>query len=316
MTVLSLRRAFVGLACASAALLSACGSSTVESQLAPSRVIAFGDAFSVVTPGAKYSVNDGATNNWVSQFAASYGQSVAPSASGGLVYAQGNARIVNKPDAAGSSSTLTVKEQIDAFLAGKSLGSSDVVLLNGGISDIVVGMAAVTAGSMTEDQLLSVATQAGTDLGAQVRRLVSAGGQHVVVVGSYNLGVSPWANALGKSDLLRNASAKLNEAMLVSIVDLGASVLYVDAPYYFNLVHDAPNNYGMSNSTGIACTSNDPGPGIGIGANEVNSSLCTPSTIAAGVTYDQYLFADKLYFTPVANRLFGLYAYDRVHARW
>ena len=324
MTVLSLRRAFLGLACASAALLAACGSSTTESALTPSRIIAFGDAFSVVTSGASYTVNDSAVNTWVAQFASSYGLTVSPSASGGQVYAQGNARINTTPDAAGSSSTLTVKQQIDSFLASNTLGANDVVLINGGISDLVVDMAAVTAGTTTEAQMLTNAATYGQQLGAQVRRLVDAGGKHVVVVGPYNLGVSPWASALGKTDLLKSATSKLNEAMLVSVVDLGSTVLYVDAAYYFNLVSATPTGYGFLTQTTlhdsytplIACTSTDGGEGIGTGTGQVNSSRCTTSTITSGVTYDQYVFADRLYFTPLAHRLFGLYAYGKVHARW
>ncbi len=326
MTVFSLRRAVLGLACASAALLAACGSSTTESALTPTRIIAFGDAFSVVTPGASYTVNDTAINTWLGQLASSYGLGVAPVASGGYVYAQGNARINNTTDAAGSTTTKTVTQQIDTFLAsGVALGDKDIVTINAGISDLVVEMNAVTAGTEASATMLANAAQYGKDLGAQVRRLVSAGGKHVVVVGPYNLGVSPWAAALGQSALLQSATTKLNDAMLVSIVDLGANVLYLDAAYYFNLVAGTNHaNYGVANVTDLACTSVDTGAGIGTGAGQVNSALCTttPSTIAAitataaGVTYDQYLFADRLYFTPIAQRLFGLYAYSKIHTRW
>jgi len=318
MAISSLRRAFVWLACASATLLTACGSSTVESQLTPSRIIGFGDAFNVVKSGASYTVNDSAINTWLTQFASSYGKTLDTS----LVYAQGNARISATPDAAGSSSTLTVAQQVDSFLAANSLGSEDVVVINGGISDLVVEMAAVTAGTETSDTMLANAKQYGKDLGAQVRRLVNAGGKHVVVVGPYNLGVSPWATAIGQNDLLKSASSAFNEAMLVSIVDLGETVLYVDAAYYFNLVQATPSSYGLSNSTDLACTSTDSGAGIGTGTGQVNSSLCTTSTIAAitansaGTTYDLYMFADRLYVTPTVQRLFGVYAYGKVHARW
>ena len=103
---------------------------------------------------------------------------------------------------------------------------------------------------------------------------------------------------------------------LISVNDLGANALYVDAAYYFNLVHATPAGYALTNSTSLACTSTDSGAGIGTGTGEVNSSLCTTSTIASGVTYDQYMFADRLYFTPIVNRLFGVYAYGKVHSRW
>lgn len=318
MAISSLRRAFVWLACASATLLTACGSSTVESQLTPSRIIGFGDAFNVVKSGASYTVNDSAINTWLAQFASSYGQTLNTS----LVYAQGNARISATTDAAGSTSTLTVTQQIDSFLASNTLSANDVVVVNGGISDLVVEMAAVTAHTETSDTMLANAKQYGKDLGAQVRRLVNAGGKHVVVVGPYNLGVSPWATAIGQNSLLKSASSAFNEAMLVSIVDLGDTVLYVDAAYYFNLVQATPSSYGLTNSTDLACTSTDSGAGIGTGTGQVNSSLCTTSTIAAitanssGTTYDLYMFADRLYVTPAVQRLFGVYAYGKVHARW
>jgi outer membrane lipase/esterase len=61
----------------------------------------------------------------------------------------------------------------------------------------------------------------------------------------------------------------------------------------------------------------DPGPGIGIGSGQVNSNLCTPSTIAAGrEEYTTYLFADPVYPTPRGHQLFGDYAYDRIRNRF
>ena len=144
MAISSLRRALVWLACASATLLTACGSSTVESQLTPSRIIGFGDAFSVVTSGASYTVNDSATNTWLAQFAASYGKTLDTS----LVYAQGNARISATPDAAGSTSTLTVTQQAEAALLGFTTNIPDatgsVLIQNGGVMGAVSGNMAKT----------------------------------------------------------------------------------------------------------------------------------------------------------------------------
>jgi len=317
-----LRRITMLAACASVALLAGCGSS-VESALTPSRFISFGDAFSDVgniSASNKYTVNDGSVNNWTQQLAADYSRSIAPSNSGGLGYAQGNARITVTPDAAGNSTTKTVTQQIDAFLASNTLQSDDVVLINGGISDIVAEWAAMTAGTETQAQMTANVTQAAKDLGAQVQRLVSAGAKHVVVVGTYDLSGSPWAAAIGQprlNSLLSTTTVNFNNALLLSIVNLGANVLYVDAAFYFNLVTAAPAAYApLVNATGVACNSVDAGAGIGIGAGQVNSSLCTPSTIAAGVDYTTYLYADPLYFAPSAQRLFGDSAYSKVNQRW
>lgn len=309
MTVFNLRRAVLGLACASAALLAACGASSVESQLVPSRIIGFGDAFSVVTPGVSYTVNDTAINTWIGQLASSYGVKLNT----GLVYAQGNARITNPTDAAGGS-TPPIKVQIDNFLANNTLGANDLVVINGGISDIVADMAA--SGTTAN------ATQYGKDLGAQVKRLVDAGGKYVAVVGPYNLGRSPWATAIGKTAALEQASLDFNIALKVYLQtqNLATHVRYIEAEGYFNKVSsDAEfRNFGFTNKTDLACTSVDPAAGIGTGTGQVNSSLCTPSTLnpaiaTAGVTYDKYLFADRLYFTPQAQRLFGLQAYIFLH---
>ncbi len=317
MKFFSLRRAMVVAACASAALLSACGSSTVDSQVTPARFIAFGDGFADVgQSGSKYTVNDGSVNNWVVQMAGVYNKSITPSASGGLGYARANVRVVAKPDLVGSSTSLTVKEQIDAFLASNALANDDIVVVNAGASDIVAEMKALNAGSITQDQFTANVKQAGQDLATQVRRLVTAGGKHVVVVGPYNLGNSPWAIALDQRSVLTEATTAFNQAMLVAINDLGANVLYIDATYYYNLVVGTPAGYSMTNVVNVVCTSVDAGVGIGVGANEVNSSLCTTSTILSGATYDAYLYADKLYLTPNANRLFGSYAYDKLRNRW
>ncbi len=319
MSGFSLRRALAAVAaCASMALLAACGSSSTESALTPTRLISFGDAFSDLGQnGGKYTVNDNTTNHWLSQLALRYGKTITPSGAGGLGYGQASARITNTPDAAGSASTLTVTQQIDSFLAGNAIGPDDVLVLSGGIGDLIAETAAFAAGSQTRDQAVARADQAGKDLGAQARRLVAAGAQHVVVVGAYNLERTPWGQADGtRASLLRDATLALNNAFLVSAEDLGAAVLYVDAAYYFNLVANRPSDFNLNNAAVPVCTTVDAGPGIGIGAGQLNSSLCTDSTIVAGVNYSRYVFADAVYTTPIVQRLFGDYAYDRIRNRW
>ena len=317
------RRAMLACAAAATALsLASCGGGTIENKLAPKRFIVFGAAMADVgVNNTRYTVNDGSVNTWVEKAAVDYDSTltIKPSDQGGTGYARGNARIVAKPDAAGNSATLTVKEQIDAFLgAGGKIANDDVAVVNAGISDIVFQMQAVLAGSQTEAQMIANVEQAGRDMGAQARRLVEAGGTHVLVVGPYNLGKSIWATQIARGDTLTNASLRFNEALLLSMVDLGASVLYVDAQLFFNLLISNPGGNNLADAITIACNSVDPGPGIGIGigTNQVNSSLCTPATIGTGLDYNRLVFADALYFTPVANRLFGDYVQGRMRFRW
>lgn len=320
MAVNWLRRSVLAAAGVSAALLlTACGSSTIESALTPERFVAFGDGFSDVgqVGGKRYTVNDGSVNNWTQQVASSYSMALLPTSAGGTSYAQGNARITLKPDAAGQAATPTVTEQVNAFLASGGVKAGDVVLLGAGTADIVAEAAAVQGGTQTTAQMLAHLDQAGKDLGAQVVRLANAGAQHIVLAGAYNLGRSPWAIANGQVDLLTQASSKFNESLLVSLVDQGDKVLYIDTAYYFNLVTASPSSYSFDNATTAVCTSVDAGNGIGTGPGQVNSALCTPSTLLPGVANSaKYVFADNVYVTPEAQRLFGTYAYDRLHARW
>lgn len=312
-----MRRTVLVAACASAALLAACGSSTTESAITPERFIAFGDANSDVgQKGTRYTVNDGSVNNWTLQVAANYGKPLTAASAGGKSYAVGNARVKAKPDAAGNASTPTITEQIDTFLASGSFAANDVVILSGGISDVIAGMAAVQAGTQTEAAMVAAARQAGEDMAAQVRRLVAAGAKYVVVTGTYDLSKTPWAKAIRREALLTDASSRFNDGLLVGIVDLGANVLYVDSAYYVNLYTSVPANYGFNNATTPVCTSVDAANGIGIGAGQVNSALCTPSTLLAGANQASYVFADPVYLTPSAQRQFGTYAHDRLKARW
>ncbi|MBW7834268.1 MAG: GDSL family lipase [Simplicispira suum] len=312
-----MRRSVLAAACAAAALLTACGSSTTESAITPDRFVAFGDAYSDVgQKGTRYTVNDGSINNWTLQVADRYGKTLTSASAGGLSYAQGNARLAATPDAAGDASTPTIAAQVDAFLAKGSFAANDLILINGGISDLIVGLAAVQAGSQTADAFVASSRANGKLLAAQVKRLVDAGAPHVLVSGIFDLGMTPWAKAVDRESLLSQASSAFNQGLLVDINDLGAHVLYIDAAYFVNLYKAAPGVYSFTNTTDPVCTSVDAGAGIGIGAGQVNSALCTPATLVAGVDASSYVFADSVYLSPSAHRQLGNYAYDRLRARW
>lgn len=312
-----LRRAFLAAASAATLVLAACGSGTIESQLTPSRIVVFGDAMADLGQnGNRYTVNDGTLNIWTERVAVKFNLAVKASATGGTSYATAHARVNTKPDAVGNTTTPTVKEQVDAFLAVATVGGNDLFILNAGTSDVIAEGRRMASGGQTTEQMMTNLQQAGRDLAAQARRLVDAGARYVVIVGTYNLGRSPWATASAMNGTLENASGRFNDAMLVALVDLGDKVLYVDAALQYNLMIAAPTAYDMQNSIDPVCTSVDPGPGIGIGVGEVNSALCTPATILAGADYNRYLFADKVYPTPRAQVTFGDYAFSRIRSRW
>jgi len=311
-----IRRAGLLAACAAALLLASCGGGTVASQFHPTRAIAFGDGMGDVgQTGGRYTVNDGSVNNWTQFVANAYDLQLSPVSQGGLSYATGNARITAKPDAAGVSSTPTIQEQIDAYLAGHTFTSEDLVMVSAGTSDVIVQARMVLEGSQSADQANANLEQAGRELGQQIQRLEAAGATHILVAGPYNLGRSPWAVQIGSDGMLEPASRSFNNGLLVSLVNEGKNVLFVDAALYFNQqTADGTNN--VSNKTGMACASVDPGPGIGTGNGQVNSRLCTSLTIAPGVDYGTYLWADRIYPTPRGHQLFGDYARGRITNRW
>lgn len=286
--------------------LAGCGGGTkTESTLVPTRFIAFGDGLTDAgqVGGTIYTVKDGSSNNWAQITAANYGLALKAQSAGGQNWARGNARVALKPDAAGSAATLTMTEQIDAFLASNTIGKDDVLLLSPGISDLVVQGDGVKAGTIAAANALANAQAAGKAVAAQAKRLVAAGGTHVVVAAAYNLGKSPYATANGLNSLLESASLKLNEAMLIDLVNDGANVLYIDMAFRTNQIINQPGSNGFTNSAAAACTT-------------PTATTCLPSTITTGVTYDSYVFADDRYFTPAMQRVLGDYAASRVRSRW
>jgi outer membrane lipase/esterase len=260
--------------------------------------------------GTRYTVNDGSNNTWVQQMATSYGVTVTAQVTGGQNWARGNARVALKPDAAGNASTLTLTEQVDAFLAANTIGKDDVVVLDAGISDLVVQADALKAATISQAQMLANVADAGRALAAQARRLVAAGGTHIVVAGVYDISKSPYAAAQGTSVLLKDASLRFNEALLVAMVDLGANVLYVDAAFQYNLLINQPTSNGFLNSSVAACSA------TGVATAVTTATACSPTTIGTTVLYDTYVFADDRYFTPAAQRSFGSFAFTRMKNRW
>lgn len=314
-----MRRTLLALAGATLALgLAGCGSSTIESQFRPARLVVFGDATSDIGQhgGARYTVNDGGLNNWSLYTASQYGLPLSASSVGGTAYAIGSARITAQPDAEGNAATPTVQQQVDAYLATTTPRTNDLVFFGAGTSDLIVEVQKVLAGQQTRDQMLANVATAARGLGAQARRVVAGGATHVVFVPPYDLGKSSWAKQTSQQSLMSDATTKFTTSLLVDIVDQGATMLYVDTPFIVNLLYASPGSYGIVDVDNPACTTIDPGVGIGTGTGQPNSLLCTPATVPTGTTYPSYLFADRVYLTPAANQQVGSYVYSRTVSRW
>ncbi|KKW69186.1 hypothetical protein AAV94_00975 [Lampropedia cohaerens] len=288
--------------------LVACGSSSVESQLVPTRVIAFGDGHSDIgQSGARYTVNDANADllNWTEQVARDYGLALKPAKEGGLSYAQGNTRVAD------------LAQQVASFLQGNQFGESDLVLISAGTSDLIAIAQAVRAGDIARDAAPAQARDAGRALGQQVKAMIDQGGHNIVVAGTYDLGKSIWARDIGETALLSNLSRQFNDGLLYEMGDdgYGRRALYAEFEQFINWVIEEPRYYSIDNIDETVCTSTDAGSGIGIGAGEVNAALCTTGTLRS-TEYDRYAFADKIHFTPHVHRELGRYVYNRIRDRW
>jgi len=304
-----MRRVLLALAPAALLALAACDSSTIESQFRPTRLVAFGDALSDMgqtgpAPDGRRHMIDNSDRLWLKQVAGSYQvASVAAARWGGSVYATGNARINAHPDAVGNAGTPTIKEQIDAFLSAGGPTENDLITLQGGISDVIYQVQAHRSGAITREQLLANVRQAGLDFAAQARRLRGAGAKHIVLVGMYDLSVTPWGISTQLQPLVSEASRTFNETVLVDLVQQGDTMLFVDTALLFNLMVNNRAAYGFDNVTEAAC-------------GQVSAYQCTTANLPAGANPDKYLWADSFYPTAAAHARLAEFVYTRVSTRW
>ena len=297
------------------ALLAACalvgcgGASSTVDPLVPTRVIAFGDAYSAVDPATgagTITVRTGETDNTLAgRIAAKYGFVLnGTTTSGGYSYADGNL---------GNGKVDNVANQITTYLGnvGNSIGAKDLIIITVGsqdIYDIVVNSSG------------SIAT-ATTTLTNQIQRLTNAGAKYVLVVLPINMARTPWgANREAVRALSYDTSTqclsfscqlstKLNSAYPAT--SSHQPILLADLISYSNLFTgttatgnaDTYLSYGVTNPNTAAC-------------NAGGTSGC--ATGAVNANYASYVFADTLNLTPFGNRLLAdyIYNYNFYRAGW
>jgi len=319
-----------------ATLMAACvlvgcgGASSTVNPLTPTRIVAFGDAFSTVDLSgyATYSVNTSSTDATVaSRIATVYGFTLKYRTSASAVIASGTAYSY----AVGTATASDTYTQIATYLANNTPGSKDLFIITAGTQDIV---AAAPSNNTT-----AIAT-AATKLTDAVQLLTNAGAEYVLVMQPINVARTPpflalngvrtagtyatynsYAQALSYdsgtacqsfSCLL---STKLNTAFPAT--SSHQPVLLVDLISYFNLLTGTTNtgsantfsSYGVTNPDLIACHASYLVPSC----TNSSSSLATTSTnqyTSSAWTYATSVFASEYYTTPYVNQLMGSYIYN------
>lgn len=281
----------LALVVAAGMLVSACGSGTTFEPLAPTRVISFGDGLSDLgQTGSRFTVNDGSVNIWVERVAFNYGKAITASTSGGLGFARGGSRVDTGANA--------ISDQITSFLAANTIGASDLIMIDAGVSEL----AALAVATPADAALAAAADIAGKALATQVRRLTAAGATHVVIGNALDLGKTPFATAASRSAAFTAATRAFNDSLKIALADVSTGVLLVDNEAYISLLYNSPATLGTGGiATAAACT------------GAVTACTGTANVVS---NYNVYLFADDRHLTPNAHRLVGDNAYSKIKTRW
>jgi hypothetical protein len=319
-----------------ATLMAACvlvgcgGASSTVNPLTPTRIIAFGDAFSTVdTSGyATYSVNESSTDATVaSRIATIYGFTLKYRTSASAVIASGTAYSY----ATGTATASDTYTQIATYLANNTPGSKDLFIITAGTQDIV---AAAPTNNTT------AIASAATKLSDAVQLLTNAGAEYVLVMQPINVartppflaasGVRPAGASVSYNSNAQSLSYDISTAcqsfscLLTTKLNTAfpatsshQPVLLVDLMSYFNLITGTTislyptgnantfGTYGVTNPDLVTCSSAVP--------SCTTSTLATTSTnqyTSTAWTYATSVFAYDYYTTPYANQLMGSYIYN------
>lgn len=264
---------------ASTALLAACGGGNeIVDPFTPTRGVLL----------------DGGESSWSQIVLNGYGAVPTVRPAGTLEQSLGST-----PVAAGLGAP-TLAERVSIAVAG-GLGAGDLVILSAGIPDIVAEVRGA--------QRAATVTAAAAAVSAEVRRLVAAGARHVLVANVYDVGKTPLFRGTPQEAVATSLTRTFNDALKLQLIDLGESVLLVDAERYYNTAIGAGGVGSVRNVTQPACAGSTPGTGA------VSGSACTSGAFGAN-NPATFLFYDPLYLTPVGQSLFASEAFQTLRRRW
>ncbi len=322
----ALRSSLVAVTVVGSLLLASCGGGSSGSNYRPTRMIAFGDEFSVMVKqnpdplaidAKKYNINGftpATTNNnvvantepncyqnplWIQTVAFDFG----------LVFAECN----DIPNVAASAfiratpaaKVADVVTQITNFLASPigTLVRSDLVTIMVGTNDVIELYQSVRTGPTTQAAALTEAARRGRLLAAQFDRVTKYGSNdkaRALYVLIPNVGDTPYAYAQTDGSglaynraLLTSLTRAFNDELRSTITINGRSIGQINLfDTFVNIVNNAKAaaQVGILNITDAACVPAD-------------ILLCDSSTLQTGATDATWLWAKGAYFGPIGHSL-------------
>jgi outer membrane lipase/esterase len=299
-------------ALAAAGLLASCGGGGQVDPFVPTRVLAFGDEWTVIEPdGRKYTINAfkqitvngvptddpttiDCTRNplWIQTVASAFGLAFdnclgTATGASGQVLAQVGHKVADLP------------AQI-AGVTGSVLGERDLALVMIGMHDILELYAQYPA--VDQATLIAQAGDRGTSLGNQINQLALSG-PAVVVLTVPDIGLSPFALAQNTStgDATRSAFItrlveKFNNSMSVALINDGRLIGLVYADVDLQTLVKFPTTFGFVNVDTAACLDTAPLP------------TCTTATLVDTASASGWLWADSLRPSPGLQARLGVLA--------
>jgi len=298
-----------------AGLLASCGGGGLVEPFVPTRVLAFGDEWSVIeADGRKHTVNAfkqitvngvltddpttfDCTRNplWIQTVASAFGLAFdrclgTATVAGGQMLAQVGRKVADLP------------AQI-AGVTGNVLGEKDLALVMIGMHDILeIYDQYVQDPTLSRDALIALAGDRGTALGTQINQLALSG-PAVVVLTVPDIGLSPFALAQNTStgDATRSAFItrlveKFNNSMSVALINDGRLIGLVYADVDVQTVVKFPTTFGFANVNTAACKDTAPLP------------TCTTADLVDTASASTWLWADDLRPSPGLQARLGLLA--------
>jgi hypothetical protein len=304
-------------------LLAACGSSSKFDEFIPTRIVSVGDQLSylgnsaLVTPYSdRFTVNnlsgDTTLNNWVLQLAHSYGLSTELSA--------------EEPAVLGTADPVHNKvAELENRLATVAPKSGDMLVVNGGMADIIALAEEVADGQKTVSVALTEITAAGSELQALLIRQQN-NYKHILVINAYDLKDSPYATSRALTgisrasfqQLLHDMTRAFNSALIsnAGTYSSGVGIRLFDAETLLlnaNLYNAGISTDGMSKNTCGSMTALTT-QALGSAADQVATLAAAALTRSDCKTTNSnfsstYLFADTKFLSPKAHQLLGSQAY-------